>query len=146
MQHCLLKEYPSVPFLFFQKNVLRAFVISGIHQLVSEQFRERGLLNHENLCLEIHGMDRRITQLMINSLVESGQYTLEGIARYTHIPFEVVYDAACGVGGGICATSWTRIVHLYLGVYPDLARRLVDKFLEMQQKNEGWLFALLAGS
>lgn len=115
------------------------------YQLISEQFRDRGLLKPENLCLEIYRMDRRMTQLIINNLVESGQYSLEGIARYTHIPFEVVYDAACGVGGGISATLWTRIVHLYLSVYPDLAKKLVERFVEMQQKNDGALSSLLAG-
>ena len=87
-----------------------------------------------------------MTQLIINHLVERGQYSLEGIARYTHIPFEVVYDAACGVGAGISATLWTRIVRLYLSVYPELARKPVARFLEMQQKNDGVFFSLLAES
>lgn len=35
-------------------------------------------------------MDRKIIQMLIHDILAAGEYTLEGIAYYTHIPYDVI--------------------------------------------------------
>lgn len=87
-------------------------------------------------------MDSKIIQLLIQSIVETGEYTLEGIAYHTRIPVEIIYDAASGINNQISITPWARIVDLYMQVKPDIAKVLSEKLLEIKSKNSA-AFSLL---
>lgn len=80
-------------------------------------------------------MDSKIIQTLIRGIVETEEYTLEGIAYHTRIPFDVIYDAACGISNQFSITPWARVVDLYLKVKPDVARVLVKKLLEIRDQN-----------
>lgn len=88
-------------------------------------------------------MDSKIIQLLIKSIVETEEYTLEGIAHYTHIPFDVIYDAACGIKNQFSITPWARVVGLYLKVNPDITQILAKKLLEILNQNTGGCSSLL---
>ncbi len=81
-------------------------------------------------------MDTKIIQFIINEIIQTGEYTLEGIANSTRIPFDVIYDAAGGMKHSFCATSWAKIVDLYLQLKPDVTEILVKKLLEMREKDQ----------
>lgn len=89
-------------------------------------------------------MDSKIMQVLIQDIIETGQYTLEGIAYHTHIPFDVIYDAACGMNNQFSITPWTRVVALYMQVKPDIALVLIDRLIEIKNKNDSALSLLIA--
>jgi len=64
-----------------------------------------------------------------------GEYTLEGIAHYTRIPFDVIFDAACGNNNQLSITPWARIIDLYIQVKPDVTQLLLNKLIEIKDKN-----------
>ena len=88
-------------------------------------------------------MDSKVIQLLIQGIVESGEYTLEGIAFYTHIPFDVLYEAACGIGNQFSITPWARVVDLYIQIKPDIAQVLISRLIEVVGKNSAGLSSLL---
>lgn len=88
-------------------------------------------------------MDSKIIQLLIKSIVETEEYTLEGIAYHTRIPFDVIYDAACGISNQFSITPWARVVDLYLKVKPDITQMLVKKLLEIMNQSSGGFSSLL---
>lgn len=92
--------------------------------------------------MECYAMDSKIIQLIIHGIVETGEYTLEGVALYARIPFDVIYDAACGISNQLSITPWTRIVDLYMQVRPDIAKILVDKLIELKEMHRA-AFSLL---
>lgn len=90
-----------------------------------------------------YSMDSKIIQFLIQGIVETDEYTLEGIAFYTRIPFDVIYDAACGKSNQFSITPWARVADLYMQVKPEVAQFLIEKLLEMRSKNRAFLSSLL---
>jgi hypothetical protein len=88
-------------------------------------------------------MDSKIIQTLIQGIVETGEYTLEGIAHVTRIPFDVIFDAACGNNNQFSITPWARIVDLYMQVKPEVTQLLFNKLLEIKDKNHFALSLLL---
>ncbi len=88
-------------------------------------------------------MDQKIIQLVIRGILESGQYTLEGIAYYTRIPFDIILDAACGHQHELSMTAWSRIVGLYMQVRPDVSKLLLKKLLQLESEDQITMTMLL---
>jgi hypothetical protein len=88
--------------------------------------------------MECYEMDSRIIQLLIQDIVNTGEYTLEGIAYHTHIPFDVIYDAACGITNEFSITLWSKITNLYLEVRPDIVKILINKLIEMKNNSSSF--------
>jgi len=118
-----------------ERKILKAFLLGQLHQLFCKLFQNKMLRNDNDSPMECYAMDSKIIQFLIQGIVETGEYTLEGIALYTYIPFDIIYDAACGINNQFSITPWVRVVDLYMHVKPDITKILIDKFLEMKEKN-----------
>lgn len=139
------KPIPSPTLKFSLKNerkILKAFLLYRLHKLFSELFQNK-MQCHQNSSMECYTMDSKIIQLLIQGIVETGEYTLEGIAFYTRIPFDIIYDAACGINNQFSITPWARVVDLYIQVKPDITQVLIKKLLEIKDKNNAGLSSLL---
>lgn len=123
-----------------ERKILKAFLLSCLHELFNDLFHSK-LCIENNYLMECYKMDNKTIQLIIHGIVETGEYTLEGIALYTRIPFDVVYNAACGIGNECSITLWARIIDLFIQIKPDIAKSLIDKLLEI--KNNRAVFSLL---
>ena len=133
------QRYEKISIKFSQKNersFLKAILLNRIHHFLYDQF-DRCIRGNKknNTPLESYVMDNKIFQLLVQGIVETEQYTLEGIAFYTNIPFDVIYDAACGITNHLSVTAWSKVVDLYLQVKPDVARVLFDRLQFMVEKN-----------
>lgn len=131
----------------FKENefqVLKFFLLGFLHKLFCEIFRNQIDCNQYNCSMESYAMDSQIIQGIINGIIETGEYTLEGIAYYTEIPFDVIYDAALGVHNHFSITPWAKIANLYLQVKPDITQLLIDKLLAIKSENHTG-FSLLLG-
>ncbi|MBV8802448.1 MAG: hypothetical protein JO131_05720 [Gammaproteobacteria bacterium] len=87
-------------------------------------------------------MDSQIIKFLIENIIQTGEYTLEGIALYTQIPFDIIYDAACGINNQFTITPWARVIDLYLQVYPNIEEILIKRLIEIKDKNR-FAFSLL---
>jgi hypothetical protein len=126
-----------------ERKILKAFLLGQLHDLFCEIFHCKVDDIKNNFSMECYSMDTKIIQILIQGIVETGEYTLEGIAYYTRIPFDVIYDVACGKGNEFTITPWARVVDLYLKLKPDVAKVLVNRFLEIKDKNHAALSELL---
>ena len=88
-------------------------------------------------------MDNTVIQLVIRGILESGEYSLAGIAYATRIPFDVVLEASCGTTQQLSVTAWTRIVDLFMQVKPEIATLLLKKFLQMHTEDHLTIAKLL---
>ena len=82
------------------------FLIGTLTSNIFELFKSKMQCDQNNSSLEYYAMDSKIIQLLIQGIVETEEYNLEGIAFYTGIPFDVIYDAACGIGNHFSITPW----------------------------------------
>jgi hypothetical protein len=128
-----------------ERKVLKAFLLGRLHKLFCELFHSN-LQHNFNSSLESYAMDSKIIQLLILEIIETGEYTIEGIAYRTNIPFDVIYDAVCGINNQISITPWARVVDLYMQVKPDVTQMLIDKLLDIKNTNHTGFSSLLIES
>lgn len=129
-----------------ERQLLKAILLNKTHQFLAECFASHlklELKNHSSM--ESYLMDNKILQLLIQGIVDSEQYTLEGIAFYTNIPFDVIYDAACGISNHLSITTWTKIVNLYLQVKPEVAQLLSERLKTFLEKRQQTITSILSG-
>ncbi len=126
-----------------ERKILKAFLLGRLHQLFCELFSNKIPYHQNNSSMECCAVDSKIIQFLIQDIVETKEYTLEGIAFHTRIPFDVIYDAACGMSHEFSITPWARVVDLYIQVKPDVAQALTARLLETSDKNRAALSALL---
>lgn len=129
-----------------ERKILKAVLLGRLHQLFCELFEDAMPDKKNNYSMECYAMDSKIIQLLLQGIIETGEYTLEGIAYYTHIPFDVIYDAACGISDQFSITPWARVVDLYMQVKPEVANVLIERLLEIKGKNHAAFSALLVES
>ena len=126
-----------------ERKILKAFLLGRLQTLFCDLFHTKIQCNQNNSSMECYAMDSKIIQILIQGIVETGEYTLEGIAYYTRIPFDVIYEAACGINKQFSITTWIRVVDLYIQVKPDVVQVIIDKLLEIKNKNHAALLSLL---
>jgi len=129
-----------------ERKILKAFLLGSLQNLFYELFNNKLQFNKNNSLMECYAMDSKIIQLLIQGIIESGDYTLEGIAYYTRIPFDIIYDAACGISNQFSITPWAKVVDLYTQVRPDIINILIDKLIEIKTKNHCAFSSLLNDS
>ena len=72
-------------------------------------------------------MEALFVRCVINDILSTEEYTLDGIAVYTHTPEEVVYELAMGANTSPSATLLRRIIELHRSVRRDLYEALMKK-------------------
>jgi hypothetical protein len=125
------------------RRILKVLLLGRLHQLFCDLFENRFKDLDSHISTECYAMESKIIQFLISGIVESGDYTLEGIAYYTRIPFDIILDAACGKNSEFSITPWAKIVDLYIQVNPEVTQVLFDKLQEIREKNNGSVSVLL---
>jgi hypothetical protein len=126
-----------------KRKILKAFLIASLYKIMGDSLFEKTGYGGDDY-LECYLMDRKIIQLFIHEIIATNEYTLEGIAYQTRIPYDVIYEAASGINGEFSIILWARIITLYIEVKPEVAEKLIDNFLEMKIKNAAELSVLLS--
>lgn len=117
-----------------EHNLLKVFLLFCLHKLLCDLFQNKRQIYQPHFSMEYHAMDSKVIQTLIQSILETELYTLEGIAYYTRLPFDIIYDAACGISNHCSITFWSRIIDLYLKINPDITKILIKKLLEINEK------------
>ncbi len=126
-----------------ERKITKALLLSQLHQLFCELFYNKVQSEKNSPTMEYYAVDNKIIQFLIEGIINSGEYTLEGIAHYTRIPFDVIFDAACG-NAQLSITPWARVADLYMQVNPDVTQLLFNKLIEIKDKCHFALSLLLS--
>ncbi|SRR5579883_2885406 len=121
-----------------ERKLLKAYLISNLYKLFYNLFQkkfQRDFGINFNLTMECYAVDRKIIQILIHEIIETKEYTLEGIASYTRIPLDIIVDAASGTYTQLSITPWARIVDLYMQVKPEVSKYFFDKLVEAREKH-----------
>lgn len=126
-----------------ERQIMKSFLLSRLHFLLFDLFHDKIQSEETHSSVECYTVDNKIIQFLIQNIIDTGEYTLEGIAHYTRVPFDVIFDAACGNNAQLSITPWVRITILYMQVKPDVAQLLFNKLCEISDKNHFVLSLLL---
>ncbi len=72
-------------------------------------------------------MEAKFARCVINDILSTEEYTLSGIACYTHTPEEVVYDVAIGVNTSPTAIFVRKIIELHRSIRRELYQEIIKK-------------------
>lgn len=121
-----------------EKRLLKIFLITHLHKFLCNLYHKKFqyfLGKNFELTTETYAMDGKIIETLLNEIVRTGEYTLEGIATYTKIPLDIIVDATCGITHQLSMT-WTRVVDLYMQVRPDVSKSFYEKLIaELEKEN-----------
>ncbi len=117
-----------------ERKLLKLFLLGKLHQIFYELFQNQLSEKKNFLMEEYYTMDSKIIRFLINNLVATGEYTMEGVAYYTRIPFDVIYEAACGITNEFSINFWVKIVDLFMKAHPKIEEILIDKLIEEKTK------------
>lgn len=126
----------------YQRKLCKACLLSCLNQVFIEIFSEQLKYFQFDYSTEIYDMDNKIIQLIINEMINSTAYTLEGIAAQTHLPFEIVHNVAYGINNQLSNSAWTRILWLYIEFNPAIVDILIKKLIGLKKNDESILSVL----
>lgn len=72
-------------------------------------------------------LEDNLARCVINDILSSEDYTLPGIARYTQMPEDVIYDIATGLNTSPSAKFICRIIELHRTVRKDIYAQIIKK-------------------
>jgi hypothetical protein len=75
-------------------------------------------------------LEANLIQCVINDILISEEYSLEGIACYTQIPEDVIYDIAAGCNITPSLPLSRKIIELHRTVRPNLYREILQKITD----------------
>jgi hypothetical protein len=76
--------------------------------------------------MELYTMDNKIFRAVIEEIIETGEYTLEGIAYYARMPLDLFVDLMCEKNISPSITLWSIVISLYVQVKPEFAKYLFN--------------------
>lgn len=114
-----------------EKIFLEADLFTRIYEELKEIIRRQNWnyfqltkLNKEkvNTMLETH-----FIRCIINDILSTEEYNLQGIAYYTGIPEDILYDVAAGFNLHPTLSLARKVIELHRLVRPDLYRGIINK-------------------
>lgn len=80
-------------------------------------------------------LERNFTRLIIGDILQTKEYTLPGIARYTDTPIDVIDELASGINTKPLAMCLRKIIELHRTVrrelYQSIARKIAREYLAL---------------
>jgi hypothetical protein len=70
---------------------------------------------------------RNIINLILQDLIRSNDYTISGVATYSNVPEEVIYDIATGCNCNPTLEVSRKIIELHRNARTDLYQRVMQK-------------------
>jgi len=75
-------------------------------------------------------LEASFLRFLLNDILLTEEYSLEGIAYYTQIPEDVICDVMAGTNTAPSLPLSRKIIDLHRSVKPDLYRELIKNILE----------------
>lgn len=134
---CCLLQQSIFKLPLAEKILLEVKLLNRIYHELSELFqsqhKEYQQLIKCNLNQEENMAGIRFMQEIIKDILSTKEYTLAGIATYTHIPEEVLSDVATGLNADLTFEASRKIFELHISVrrnlYDEIMRKIALEYL-----------------
>ncbi|EKD53662.1 MAG: hypothetical protein ACD_60C00162G0017 [uncultured bacterium] len=120
-----------------QKLLLEIKLLTHICQELIEIFESRykgyqRLVKFDNKQEE-NMASVKLMQEMIKDILSTNEYSLAGIAAYTHIPEEVLSDVVSGMNADLTFETSKKIFELHISIrrnmYDEIMRKIIAEFI-----------------
>jgi hypothetical protein len=107
-----------------------------LKELFSTQFKEYFQLIRMNTEMENIIMEANFMRCIVNDILLSEAYTLSGIALYTQMPEDIIYEVAAGCNTSPSFYLSRKIIELHRSVRPELYKEMMKKITQGFVKEE----------
>lgn len=104
-------------------------ICEELKRIFKSKFTEYFRLMKFNVDMENDMLEANFIRCLINDILLTEEYTLAGIAYYTHIPEDFVYEIVSGQHTTLSITFFRKIIELHRSVRGDLYRKIIKKIL-----------------
>lgn len=105
-------------------------IYEELKEIIREQNKEYFYVMKFNTEKENMMLEANFIRCIINDILSTEEYNLPGIAYYTDVPEEVIYEVASGCNLRPTLTLATKIIELHRNVRPHLYREIISKILK----------------
>lgn len=78
-------------------------------------------------------LEKNVTKLILNDILSTEEYTLQGIARYTDTHEDIIHELASGLNTRPLAVCFRKVIELHRSVrhelYQEIAKKIVSQYL-----------------
>lgn len=74
-------------------------------------------------------MEKNLARCVINDILSTEEYTLPGLACYTHTPEDVLFEIASGINTDPTSSVMRKIIELHRSIRPNLYREILKKII-----------------
>lgn len=79
--------------------------------------------------------NKSIINLILQDLIRTNDYTISGVATYTNLPEEVIYDIAIGKNNNPTLEVSRKIIELHRGARTTLYKKVMEKITATYTKS-----------
>jgi hypothetical protein len=116
-----------------EKLLLETMLFSDLYQVLKESYIAASETNHQ--LKEKHSMIKgSIIRGLINDLLMTNEYSLQGLANYTGYPEDVICDVAAGMNKNPTLVLSARIIELHAMTRREFYDGLVKKVIAKLSK------------
>jgi len=117
-----------------QRFLLEADIFTRIYEELREIFRKQHkdyfflmkfTTEMENIMLE-----SKFVRLIVQDILATGEYSLEGIAHYTDTHEEIIEEMMIGRNSSPSAAFFRKLINLHRSVSPELYEEIIKKVTE----------------
>jgi hypothetical protein len=135
----LIGAYP-IKFSELERIILEAELFSQICAELKEnyrmQYRDYFRLMKFTIKMETEMLEANFTRLVIKDILQTREYTVEGLAQYTGIHEDVIHEVMCGRNTNPSAVLLQRAIDLHRMVRRDLYQAIIQKVVSQYHADE----------
>jgi hypothetical protein len=130
---CHLIGAAAIKFSQVERIILEAELFSQICAELKEnyrkQYRDYFRLMKFTIKMETEMLEANFTRLVIKDILQTREYTVEGLAQYTGIHEDVIHEVMCGRNTNPSAVLLQRAIDLHRTVRRDLYQAIIQKIV-----------------
>jgi len=119
-------KFSKEEYLFIEAELFRR-ICEEVREIFEKQLKEYFHLMNFTIEMEDEMLEANFLRLIINDILSTEDYTLEGIARYTGIHEDVIHEVISGRNSTPSAILLQRALDLHRTVRSDLYREIIKK-------------------
>ena len=101
--------------------------LNELKNVFRDQFKNYFRLMKYNIEMENAMIHANFLRCLVQDILASEEYSLEGIARYTRMPEDIIYDVAIGKNPNPSADLTHKIIELHRTIRPELYKNILNK-------------------
>lgn len=102
-------------------------VYDGIKEVIRIENKDYFRLMKLDQDMENRMIEDNFIRCIINDIIATGEYSLSGIAYYTHTPEDVIYEIVLGRNRNPSIILSQKIIEIHRSVRPNLYHEIIKK-------------------